>query len=263
MRQTKTTEKIIMLAISIILIASSIIVSGSNKNYNYIKIAGYITLISYIIIKRIKKEPIKIIQNKMDIAIILLIIAIAIPIVTGTYVSLWGAIQTILQYIYACSIYIILREISKENQKCNKIMTNTLVISTVILIVIGFDGITSNIIGKVLETIGIGNFPNGENRLISVFGYPNVFATYIASVLFLNINEYAKQIKKEIKSIYKTITSIYIIGIILTYSKGLMLILPFIMLIYILVIKDNKQRKEILLNLGFIFYNIISICVIF
>ena len=206
-------------------------------------------MIIYLIIRIIQKKPIKIIKSNLDICIIILIIDTMIPILSNTYISLYGTVETIMQYIYVLSIYIIIREITPEIKKINKIISNTLIVTAIIIILIGIDGITSNNLSNILKAIGIENVLNGENRLISIFGYPNTLAVYIASILFLNINEYLKQDNKLLKAIYKTITFVFIISIILTYSKGVILLLPIILLIYILKIKEKSKKIEIIENI--------------
>ena len=241
-------EKIIVILISILLTISSGLLINSNPQYIYLRILGYGIIIIYLIIKLIQKKPIKIIKNKLDICVILLVISTMIPILFNTYVSLIGTIQTILQYIYVLGIYIILREITTKEKGINKIISNTLIITTIIQILIGIDDITTKCLTNILKFTGIDSFLNGEDRLISIFGYSNTLAAYIASILFLNINEYLKQENKQIKIIYKTITYLFIIGIILTYSKGVFLILPILMLIYILKVKDKNKIIEITRN---------------
>lgn len=186
-------------------------------------------------------------KAKLNVCVLLVVLSTIIPLIFNTYISLLGTVQTILQYVYAYMAYVIIQRILQKHEKASKIITNLLIISTVILIIVGIDEITLNLTGNILKTIG--NSPNGESRLMSVFKYPNVFAAYIGSILFLNIKEALKQSKQETKSIYKTITLIFVIGIILTYSKGILLILPILLLVYIVTIKDKKQKKEIIHNI--------------
>lgn len=242
-------NEIFTILISILFMASSILIKSTNPYYKYVQILGYSIIIIYCIIRLIQKKPVKIIQNNLDICVILLVISTVIPVIFNTYVSLSGSIQTILQYTYAICIYVLLREVTRSGKGTSKIISNVFIIFTVILILIGIDGITSNLLFNFLNRIGVGEYLNGEDRLISIFGYPNVFAAYMASILFLNINEYLNQYKKIVKSIYKTITLILMIGIILTYSKGIFLILPILLLFYILIIKGRRQRIEEIVNI--------------
>lgn len=244
--KNKTTN-IYVVIISIILLISTILIDGINQYYKYIQLIAYGIVISYFIVRIIKKEPIKIIRNWLDIFIIILVISTTIPVITNEYISLYGSVQTILSYTYALGIYLLIREITGQNLIIKRIINNILIISALILFIIGMDGITFNFSSEILKFFHIGEYTNGEDRLISLFGYSNVFAVYIASLMFLNISESVKAKNKFIKAIYNTITCIYIIGIILTYSKGIFLILPISLLAYIICIKDYKI--EICINL--------------
>ena len=217
-------NNVINVLLLILIAFSSFFISDTNKYYLYVKVAGYLLIIIYAIIRIVKKEPIKIIQNKLDIAILILIISTTIPLIFNTYVSLSETLQVILQYIYIYMLYILSREMAKEHKNFFKTITNLLIILTTVIIIIGIDGISSNYFANMLEILGKGNFVNGENRLISVFGYPNTLAAYISSILFLNINIFLKQTKREIKAINKTITFIFLLGILLTYSKAIFLL---------------------------------------
>lgn len=187
-------------------------------------------------------KKLKIFQSKLDICVLLLILSTGIPLIANTYVSLSGTVQTILQYLYAYGIYLVFREITKRNKKFLKIVSNLLILVAVIMIIIGIDGITANYLTKILN---IKQFANGENRLISVLGYPNTLATFLASVLFIVVYKMLKEQKKEIKAIYQTINLILIIGIILTYSKAIIVLLPISLLIYIVILKEKEKKVEI------------------
>lgn len=234
-------DKTIIVLLSMLLIASTIFIDEVSKYYVYVKISGYVLLIIYILIRFIQKEPIKIIKNKLDIMVFLLIGSTIIPIMVNSYITLGGAVQEALQYIYIGMIYLIVREIVEKKDKVRRIISNLFIILTVMIIIIGIDGITSNYLDCILGKI---KMLNGENRLISVFGYSNVLAAYIASVVFLNLKECLKQKKQEIKAIYKMTTMIFMIGILLTYSKAVLAILPVVLLLYIGMQKDKNRKIE-------------------
>ncbi len=160
-------NNVINVLLLILIAFSSFFISDTNKYYLYVKVAGYLLIIIYAIIRIVKKEPIKIIQNKLDIAILILIISTTIPLIFNTYVSLSETLQVILQYIYIYMLYILSREMAKEHKNFFKTITNLLLILTTVIIIIGIDGISSNYFANMLEILGKGNFVNGENRLIS------------------------------------------------------------------------------------------------
>lgn len=107
-------NNVINVLLLILIAFSSFFISDTNKYYLYVKVAGYLLIIIYAIIRIVKKEPIKIIQNKLDIAILILIISTTIPLIFNTYVSLSETLQVILQYIY---IYIYVVYTLKRNGK--------------------------------------------------------------------------------------------------------------------------------------------------
>jgi len=241
-------NNIFMILVSILLVASSLLVT-SYSYYEYVQIAGVALIILYMIIRLIQKRPIKLIKNKLDIFVILLVLSTIIPVITNQYVSLYGSLQVILQYVFVLSIYFFIREISSNNKGLGKFISNSLIISAIFLIVLGIDRLTLNISESFMDILKIPDDMNGDNRLISVFGYVNAFAVYIASILFLNINQYLKNENKFLKIIYKTITTIFLIGIVLTYSKGIFLVLGVTLLLYIYKLKDKNVRLEVIQNL--------------
>ena len=234
---------------SILLLISSILVTKSNYYYNYLQISGYGLVIIYLAIRLIQKKPIRIIKNKLDICVIVLVISTIIPVLFNKYVSLSGSIATILEYIYVLSIYILIREITQDKKGLGRLIPNLLIISAIVLIFIGIDEITLKISQNFLKSIKVLSSENGDNRLMSTFGYPNVLATYIASILFLNIKQYLSNDKKSIKALYKTVTFIFTVGILLTYSKGIFLVLACAIPLYIVLLKSKKHKIEVIQNM--------------
>ena len=186
---------------------------------------------------------------KMSYWVAILLISTIIPLISNTYVTLSGTIQTILQYIQAFCIYILVKQLVQRKKASYKIISNLLVILTIIIIIIGIDSITMNQLADILNAVGMPIVQNGENRLSSLIGYPNALAAYISSILFLNINEYLHQEGKKKRICYKTVSFILITAILLTYSKAIFVILPITIIIYILSIKEQKKKAEIAQNI--------------
>lgn len=243
-----TVENIVSIFISILLMASSIWIMGTTSYYKYIQIAVFAIFIAYSCFRIFKNRPIKLIKNKLDVCVALLVLATAIPLIFNSYVSLYGVIQDIILYLFAFCIYILIREIKGNIKWGNKIIVNTLIFSCIVLIFIGLDGITFNFLKDILKNIGIVLSENGDSRLVSTFGCATAFGVYLASVLFLNFNEAIYFKKTPIKAIYKTVTLILFIGIILTYSKGVFVVLIPAIILYIILLKDKMQKIEIIEN---------------
>lgn len=240
---------VFLILTAVLLFFSGLIPLETNYYYKCIQISGYVITIAYFIINLIRRKNIKIIKNKLDICVILLTLSTAIPLIFNTYVSLYGTINVIIQYTYALTLYFLLREITGSVKGLGKIITNFLIISVVISIFIGLDGITLNNTAELLKSVKMVLSENGDNRLVSTFGCANAIAIYIASVLFLNFNEALNHKKAPLKALYKTITFIFLVGIILTYSKAVLVLLAFTVLLYIIMLKDKVKRIELIENL--------------
>lgn len=241
----------ILTLVATILLITNVIILNSTFSYEYYMAIISIIIISYISIKLIRKKTVKVINNPLDICVLLLVFSTSISLIFNTYVSLSQTVKTILQYILAFGIYITFKNIAKENTKSQKVVKNALIFSTLIWIIIGIDAITANLLESCLDKIGVSIVPNGENRLSSIFAYANTFSIYILSILFINMNQMLESKAINQKILYKTITVILFIGILLTYSKGVFLILPFFILLYFIILKNKEQKKEFIKNIIF------------
>ncbi len=232
----------------IILIASTLL-TRSTQNFKKIEIAINIVMIFYIIIRH---KKIHILQSKLDIFVILLVISTIIPIVTNTYISLSMSVNAVLDYITMFWVYLLTREICQKDGNNIKYIKNIFIFFTVILIFIGIEDISSN---KILEFLRIDIGQNGETRLASIFGNPNVFSSIIMISFFISINELINTDDNRKKIKYEICNTIFITGIILTYSKLTFLIFPCILLIYIISTKEKSKKLCVIRNviISFIF----------
>lgn len=251
----KKVTDITYVLVGIFLMLSNILFDNNNIYYRYVQASGLIITIIYFVIRIFKKRTIKLIKNKLDVFMCVLTFSTVIPVLTNTYVTLYGSISMILQYMYALAIYFLLREMSQESPKLVQCIYNIFIITIVLLIFIGIDAMTTQLLSDVLEKINIRILQNGENRLATVVGYPNTIAALVASAMFLNLYQSLKVTKYEIKSIYQMVNTIFIIAIILTYSKGIFLILPLILVIYLFALRNKKMALEIIKSL------FVSLCI--
>ena len=244
--------------ILIIIIVSLVFLIRNASQYYILKIAVNVTTMIFIVKRLIQKNPIRIIQSKLDIAVLLLVISSLIPYITNTYISLSNTIDTILNYEVLFLIYILVREICLKNEKRINIIINFIIFLAVIFILIGLENLTTN---NIIPFMGINNLINGEGRLMSLIGNPNVLAVFISMAFFLSLNETlnTENIKKRI--LYNTCNTIFLIGIILTYSKTIYILLPFLLLLYMITLK-NKARNIYILQSTFLSF-IISIIYVF
>ena len=92
----------------------------------------------YLIIKKIQKTKNIIIKRKIDIAVLVFMISTTIPLIFNTYVSLEGTINFILKYWSIYGLYILVNNIVIGDNKKINIVVNTLIFSSVIVIIFFF-----------------------------------------------------------------------------------------------------------------------------
>ena len=198
----------------------------------------------YIIIKKIQKTKNIIIKRKIDIAVLVFMISTTIPLIFNTYVSLEGTINFILKYWSIYGLYILVNNIVIGDNKKINIVVNTLIFSSVIVIIFGFDKFTFNIFTKIYEILNSVNIE--DTRMISTFGYANTLAAYLSFVIVLAIGQFVKN-KDNIKNriVYGIYILLAIITIILTQSKMVLAIDALIILLFIIFqIKNKKISKK-------------------
>ena len=176
-------------------------------------------------------------------------ISTIIPFILGKQVSLEGSINFILKYWSVFGFYILVRNIVIDNKKI-KIIINSLILSSIIPIIFGFDKITGvNIFEPFLDFINAVKIE--DVRMISTFGYANTFAAYLGLTTSLAIAQFWNTKSKKIKILYVIYIFIASITILLTQSKFVLALLAFIIFLFILkgIIDKKISKKWIMVGL--------------
>lgn len=237
-----SVDKIGYIVIIVTIILLNIFIGSNIKDPIWIiqAMVSIFTLI-YVVIKKIHKQSNIIIKGKIDIAVLIFMISTIIPYITKNYVTLEGTINFILKYWSVYGFYILTRNIIIEENKTNTIK-NTLIISSLIPIIIGYDKLTVNILEPILDYIK--SVKIEDTRMISIFGYANTFAAYLGLTTSLAIGQFIKSNKKK-KILYGLYIIISSITILLTQSKFVLALLAFIIIIFIIKgIIDKKISKK-------------------
>ncbi len=232
--------------IIILLISLIFVFLKSSDIIKIIQIIFSFIMVFYIIFRLYKKNDFQIIHNKLDIFIILLISSTLIPIIFNTFISFSRSIYAVVNYLTLLIVYIFARETFSRKPQRIKWLKNIFIIITIILIFIGIENLNSNYIAPFL---GFNNMVNGESRLSSIIGNPNTLASLIMFTLFISLNEMINEKHPTKKSIYSTCNSIFILGIILTYSKFVFLLFPIFLIIFIALLKSKEKAIVIVKNL--------------
>lgn len=242
----KIINNIDVMLLIVILITSTLSIRNIQL-YEKIQIAVNFIMIGYFIIRMVRKNPIKLIQSKLDLFVVLLIISTVIPLISNTFISLYATVLTVLNYITLLWIYILTRETINRKRKNGKYITNVIIFTTVLLILVGIENLAGN---KIFEILGINYIINGESRLVSLFGNPNAFAALIAFSFFLSIHKTVSTTNLVERNIFSLVNTILILGLVLTYSKAMFVIFPIMLLIYMVGLKERHKNVYIIQNVG-------------
>ena len=235
-------EKIVTIVIvTLILLVTILVGSPVKDNVSLIKsLLVFVTMVC-IIVKLKKKTPI--ITNKVDVFVILLMFSSLVPLIFRTYASLEDTIVNILTVISLVAIYFLGKEISRKNIL---IIRNVLVISGVIFFVLGIDNLTSNISGSVLDNFGVGQYVNGEERLISNIGYANTIGIIMAGMYLIAVNTFVKEKNRKLGVIFGSASFLFLTGLLLSESKGSIILLGGVYILYFLLNKTCKNKAQII-----------------
>ena len=239
----KTIIDKIYLTLLCIIIAMLNLFIGSNHQEPKTILETIILLIgiSFIIIKTIQKEKNIIIKGKIDIFVTLLIIATFIPLINQNYYSLNDTINLALEYVCVYVIYILARNLLKTKKEIN-IVIDTLLISSIVIIIFGLDKLYFNIFSNFLKLIN--SRKSNAYGMISTFGYSNPLAAYMSLLSFIALGRYLCVENKWIKALFSSYIQIAFIGFVFGNSRALMIMYPIIFIIYLIVLKDNQKRIQ-------------------
>lgn len=232
-------DKISLFVLGIVIILAGIYVGSPLKDPIYILFAiSNIWTAIYLIIKKCLRAKNLIIKNKIDIAVIIFVLANFIPLIFKTYTTLEGTVSNILLYITLFSIYELVRNVIKDKKQI-LFLGSCIIISTIFPIIFGIDMVTTNVFEEFLSKINSVNIE--QSRLASTFGYPNSFAIYtsigiITSIyLFLNIKN------KYVKPIIASYLFLAFLTILLTFSRATIFLIAILFIIFLIMLKDRKK----------------------
>ncbi len=231
--------------LGLIIIVCSFILVGTPIKYNCLELNIIITLIGTMVMLykiAIKKE--KLINKKIDIVVLVFCISPLIPLIFKSYSNLEDTIILLIKNISIYSIYYIVKQIIIKNEENKKIFINTIIASGVILAIIGIEELTCGIIYENLKIIGIPHVMNIEHRMFSSLGYANSFAIIMAIDILLCLNRF-----KEHKIIYGILIIIFGTCLILTYSRGVLIMFTILYLLYLFLIKRNTIKLKYIIML--------------
>lgn len=209
----------------------------------YFHIASFLLVLVYMVAK-LRTNEFKLIKSKSDLFAFLLML---IYIVSISYaVDKRASIIEAIKYVNYFVIYILIRNLAKTKREHN-IVINSLLFSGFVVTMIG-----------ILAGIGIVEY-NGAvmgNRISSTFQYPNALASYLLALYVITIGKSLVTNNKKLRLVYLNLANLFVFTFILTYSRGMWLIYPIILVIYFALINREYKLRTIKYN---VVTNIISV----
>ena len=244
----KIIEKFGIIFLAVIIFITTFLIGTPLKSENVFIINIVVNLISiiYYISCIIKKE--KIITNKLDAFFILLTFSSTIPLIFRSYASLSETIYMIIKYFSVLNIYFLAKnECGKDKQNIGTIIT-CIIIGILGLGFIGLDEINSNELRFFKDSLNYEFVLYDEERIGSLFSYPNTMAIVAAIGIFLTIGEIIKNKNNNLKYMYLLVLAVMGITLILTYSRLVYIVFAFTLLIYLLLYLRKYDMKSFFLK---------------
>ena len=225
--------KIFKIIASIIILLTFILI-GSPIKYNCLALnIGIIIIGSIYIFYKILKEKQNIINRKIDIIVLIFCLSPIIPLIFNTYSSLEETLISFIKYISIFNLYITIKDIVIKEENW---ITNILILGAMILVILGIDEMTSKTLIQYAEAIGLPYVINYEKRMFSILGYANSFAIIMAVTLLIAISKC-----KTTKETFSGFIFLFLSGVLLSYSRSVLLLFILIFLIYIFLAKDKTK----------------------
>lgn len=185
-------------------------------------------------ISKYNDKDYRLIRSSIDILVLGLTLMYFVSIIYGVNTRL--AILEALKYGNYFAIYIIGRDLISD-EKHQKYLLNTIVLSAIGIALVG--------IGSAIGTWEYNGAVIG-GRISSTFQYPNTLASYLAAVFILTIGLIIMTENNKLKALYGASSSLMLFTFILTYSRGMWLILPVLLLILFITIPNRRKLETII-----------------
>lgn len=212
-------------------------------------IVSFTLFIGFLSYKYLNKDY-RIIKYPLEYALVFLTVSYLVPILLGQSASLKYSVEYLLRYLNYFLIYVMVRDMI-SSKKDVILFLNIMIGSAIALCVLGIDAATGEHISKavsgLLSIVGIkytffGGFAGG--RIYSTYQYPNVLASCLGAsyILILSFILFAKN--KYIKASYASLGFVILSTFILTLSRGMYLVLPLAIVVYLILLKDKQKIIE-------------------
>lgn len=192
----------------------------------------------YLIISKLQKKENIIIKGKIDIAVTLMAMVTAMPVIFKTYCSLSDTIDIFIEYLTIYSMYIMTRNLITTPKRKN-IFINIILLSSCLIIIFGIDRLNFNIFQKFYDITNSAQVE--ERRMVSTIGYSNAVFAYIVSLMFIAIGKFLETDSKKIAGTYAMYVGFAMYAFYYCNSRAGMIIFAVMFIIYLIGLKDINK----------------------
>ena len=217
--------------------------STHNDPRTFLETTIILETLIYIIISKIKKKENVLIKGKIDIVVILMVIATFIPLLLKTYCSLSYTIDIFVEYLTVYSMYVLVRNLITTPEKRN-IFLNIMLLSSCIIIIFGIDRINFNIFQKFYDMVKLPQVK--DMRMTSTIGYWNAVFAYIVSLMIIALGKYLDAKNENISGIYAMYIGLAMYAFYYCNSRaGMLIFIPAVVFLFIKLKNVNKVIESI------------------
>lgn len=240
-----TYNFIILCLSTIFLIITMYVGSFLENNVQVINLFINVIAIVGILYSFINGRSLKV--NKLDISVFVICFSFFIPIIFKSYISINDTIDYLMWYMSVFNIYTLIRIFG--NEKFINLISNIIIINSVLLILFGIDDMTFRLLLPIREKLGgIVEINSSKSlRLDSLFEYPNSFAICIGMGFILTLSKYLKSEKLMNKICINSILFLQICAIILSGSRLCLIVFGFLVFFIFALKKDDKSLIRVIL----------------
>lgn len=242
-----TFEKVyfIILCLNVLLLNIAVGSTHDVPNRTFTQLLIILETLIYIIIAKIKKQEKILIKDKIDIAVIVMMVITFIQLIFKTYCSLSYTIEISIIYFIVYSMYILVRNLVTTPKRKN-IFINVMLLSSTVIIIFGIDRINFNVFQKFYDiSLSSQVF---DTRMTSTLGYWNAVFAYIVSLMIIALGKYLSTENKKVAGLYAIYICLAMYAFYFCNSRAGMIIFALIFIAYLIKLKNiNKAVQSILL----------------
>lgn len=242
---SKSLKILIYTILAVVLFITPLLRAGMffERENLYITFMIYIALLLWGVYKFINNERINI-KSITPIMVLILPIAYILPLLFGYAADRSMSMNYIMRYLSYASIFFIVSDMASKDKKIIIMGLYIMTLSAVISGILGIDAVAGEQLSKILNLQSIGI---NMGRLNGMIQYPNISGLYFSAGFLMLIAVSILSTNRYLKSILSGLMYIMLTTLLLTVSRGAILILPVAYILIIVMLPDKHTKIEIFL----------------